>query len=60
MVLLPSYDGKEPTKTAGLSNILMTSMGWSPVNNTVTGDTEYTTVFTEKINEYVITFNYKN
>ena len=56
---LPSYDGAKPTQAATAQYTYIHN-GWTPTVETVTGNTEYTAVFTGKINEYVITFNYKN
>jgi hypothetical protein len=59
----PEYNGPTPTREGNAQYTYTFNDVWNPeITNetTVTGNTEYTAVFTEKTNEYDITFNYKN
>lgn len=53
---MPSFDRANPSKT-GTADKTYTFAGWTPEVVTVTGDAEYTAVYSEK-NVYKVTFKY--
>jgi hypothetical protein len=55
----PVYPNGTPTKESD-AQYTYTFNVWSPEITEVTGNTEYTAVFTRKTNEYNIAFNYKD
>ena len=52
---MPIYSGETPVKD-GDAQYSYTFTGWSPEITAVTGDTEYTAVFEQKVNTYTVTW----
>ena len=53
---MPSYDGDTPTKAAPEGSTFTFNGNWVPALGKVTGNVTYTAQFTEKTNEYKVTF----
>ena len=53
---VPEYTGVTPTKTA-TAEFTYTFYKWTPAAVAVTGNADYTAIFTEEINKYTITFD---
>ena len=52
----PEYTGKVPTKTAEEGSYYVFTGRWSPEIEPVTGDAEYTAIFTDRPNVYKVTW----
>ena len=56
----PSYAGSTPTKTATAQYTYIFNNTWSPAIVSVTADATYIAQFDSTVNEYTITWNYRD